>query len=190
MTDIQEQSATTNENGFVQGAQSASGRIAVARKDFDAETGTLEVSFADGETRNVKLTDLPQGILTQLAGHGLSQKLGDSYASVKGDVGAAKTKFDATLAELLAGNWSKARGEGEARVTELADAIARFKGCTPQAAMVAIGKATDDQVKSWKNAPKIKALIATIKAEKAQARAEKATAESAADDAAVDSIEV
>ena len=91
----------------------ASGREKVAKKDYDTETGILSVIFKTGEKRDVELGKLPESIVTQLAMHGLSQKLGDSYASVKGDVAKAIVLFDGVLKQLQEGEWAKARGDGD-----------------------------------------------------------------------------
>lgn len=173
---------TSTEAGFATGPKSASGRIQVAKKDYDSETATFSIVFADGTSHEVALESLPQEIQLNLALHGLSQKLGDSYASVKGNVAAAKEKFEATLKQLLAGEWAaKREGEGGSKVTELAEAIARIKGVPVATANAAVGKASDDQIKGWKANAKVKAVIAEIRAEKAAKRAEKQEGEASKD---------
>ena len=86
--------------------------------------------------------------------------------------------FDTVLTQLKAGEWAKARGEGEgggSRVTELAEAIARFQNVPVEKAQQVIGAASDDNVKAWKQSPKLKAIIAQIRAEKAAERAKAAS---------------
>lgn len=179
-----------NEAGFESGPNSASGRIKVARKDYDIDTGTFSITFADGASSEVNIDTLPSNIVRNLAMHGLSQKLGDSYASVKGDVAAAKAKFEAVLKQLMSGEWKQAReaGEGGTKVTELAEAIARFKNAPIEKANAVVAQASDEQVKTWKANAKIKAIIAQIRAEKAAARAAEAEAKAGAGqtEAAVD----
>jgi hypothetical protein len=167
---------------FAKGPTSASGRIKVAEKDYNEEDKTFSIAFADGTSAEVELEKLPANIVTLLALHGLSQKLGDSYASVKGDVAAAKAKFEAVLAQLLAGEWKKAReaGEGGSKVTELAYAIAKFKGASIEKAMAVVAKASPEQLKGWRANPKLKAIIAEYRAEKAAERAAKADEKAAA----------
>lgn len=175
MTQADQTTSTEQAAGFSTGPKSASGRIQVAKKDYDAETATFSIVFANGHSVEVALADLPQEIQLNLALHGLSQKLGDSYASVKGDVKAAVEKFTATLVQLKAGEWAaKREGEGSSKVTELAEAIARIKGVEVAVANAAVGKATEDQIKGWKANAKVKAVIAEIRAEKAAKRASKA----------------
>ena len=158
------------------GPTSASGRIKVAEKDYDAETGTFSIVFSDGASAEVSLDSLPANIVRQLALHGLSQKLGDSYASVKGDVPLAKQKFEAVLSQLQSGEWAKAReaGEGGSKVGELAQAIARFKNAPIEKANAVVAKASKEQIAAWRANAKIKAIIAQIRAENAAKRAEEA----------------
>lgn len=176
------------------GPTSASGRIKVAEKDYDEESKTFSIVFADGAKADVELESLPSNIVTLLALHGLSQKLGDSYASVKGDVAAAKTKFEAVLTQLQSGEWKKAResGEGGAKVTELAEAIAQFKGAALEKANAVVAKASPEQIKQWRANAKIKAIIAQIRAKKAAERAAKADqqAEGAATDDELESLDL
>jgi hypothetical protein len=167
---------TNQSANFANGPTSASGRIKVAEKDYDEETRTFSINFADGASAEVPLDSLPANIVNLLALHGLSQKLGDSYASVKGNVADAKAKFEAVLTQLRNGEWKKAReaGEGGSNVTELAQAIAQFKGAPVEKAVAVVAKATPEQIKAWRGNAKIKAIIAEIRARKAAERAEKA----------------
>lgn len=173
-------------SGSQPGPTSASGRIKVAEKDYDEDSKTFSIVFADGAKADVELDTLPSNIVTLLALHGLSQKLGDSFAGVKGDVAAAKAKFEAVLVQLQNGEWKKAResGEGGAKVTELAEAIAQFKNAPIEKANAVVAKASPDQIKLWRANAKIKAIIAQIRAKKAAERAAKADqqAEGAATD--------
>ncbi|MFM6926969.1 MAG: hypothetical protein ACKOX6_00805 [Bdellovibrio sp.] len=186
----------TEQSTFANGPTSASGRIKVAEKDYDTESGVFSIAFADGTQVEVELDSFKQDIVRNLALHGLSQKLGDSYASVKGDVPEAIKRFRTTLEQLQAGEWKKTRAEGEGvgRVTELAEAISRFRSAPLEKAAAAVAKATPEQKKAWQAHPQLKAIIATIRAEKAAAKAAKAQADSgnegAATDADLNSIEL
>lgn len=159
------------------GPNSASGRIKVATKDTDAESGTLDVTFATGAQLSVSLDDLSEGIVRELALHGLSQKVGDSYASVKGDAAAAFEAAGRVIEQLKSGEWKTARasGEGKSRVSELAEAIARIKSVDVAKAAAAIAQASEETLKLWRGNAKVKAAIAEIRAEKAAARAAKDT---------------
>jgi hypothetical protein len=194
MADNTETQTEAGANSFTEGKPTpASGRIPVAKKDYDPQTGDFSILFGDGTKREINLGEIPSHIVTQLAMHGLSQKLGDSYASVKGNVQRAIELFDTTLDQLKRGEWAKARGEGEggARVTELAEAIARFKSVPIEKAQQVVAAATDENIKAWKASPKLKAVIAQIRAEKAAKRAEEADAEAEmAGDASIDALNI
>ena len=158
------------------GPNSASGRIKVATKDTDSETGTLDITFATGAQLSVALEELSEDIVRELTLHGLSQKIGDSYASVKGDASAAFDAAKRVIEQLKSGEWKVARasGEGKSRVSELAAAIARIKGVDVAKAAAAVAQASEDTLKLWRGNAKVKAAIADIRAEKAAARAAKA----------------
>ena len=68
------------------------------------------VSFAfESETMEFKLADLSNEMVTRLALHGLSQKLGDSYAdSTK--ITDPQTAACSVWSNLLDGNWGRERG--------------------------------------------------------------------------------
>ena len=156
------------------GPNSASGRIKVATKEFDDESGALDLVFANSKQLSVTLDELPAEIIRALAGHGLSQKIGDSYASVKGNADLAFDNAAKVIENLKNGSWtSRVVGEGKGRVSELAEAIARLKGVDIAKASAAVAQATEDTLKVWRSNAKVKAKIAEIRAEKAAARVAK-----------------
>lgn len=167
-------------NGAAEAAAAAAvtkgGRSKVARKDYDLATETFTIIFLDNETApttiSVKLDEFSPQIQTNLALHGLAQKLGDSFASAGGEVETAKELFFATLETLRSGEWAKAREGDGTRLNELIDAIARIKGVAVEKAQAAVAKATEEQLKNWKNAKAVKAVIAEMRAEKARAKAD------------------
>lgn len=144
----------------------------IATKTLDFETLGVEFAFKDAEPILVKLEDFPEDVQKHFALHGISQKLGDSYSSAKGDVAVAQTAFAATLEQLRNGEWRAARGEGESRPrsTELAAAIARIKGQPLEEVVANLASATDEQKKALRANERVKATIAVIRAEKAQAK--------------------
>ena len=81
------------------------------------------VSFAfESETMEFKLADLSNEMVTRLALHGLSQKLGDSYAdSTK--ITDPQTAACSVWSNLLEGNWGRERGS-----VDYDAAIAEAKG--------------------------------------------------------------
>jgi hypothetical protein len=163
-----------------------------AEKDYDPETGVCTFEFGNGKTLTMNYNDVPDEIKVRLAFHGIMQKVGDSYASAKGDYSAAIDKAQGVIDQLLAGEWRAAPGEGGGgpRLSELAGGLARVKGIPEEEALAAVKKAaeplaskdsTDEQKKeakeklsAWRAHPKVKAAILAIAAEKAAAKATEA----------------
>jgi hypothetical protein len=108
--------------------------------------------------------------------HGASQKLGDSYASAKGSVADGVASLKRTIDTLTSGNWTAGRSDGETkpRTTELAQALAEIKGVDIATAQAAVENADEDKRKAWRGHPKVKAVIASIRAAKAAAKLAKA----------------
>ncbi len=81
---------------------------------FDAEAGTfgVRINFVNGKFVETKSTDLSRGISLQLAAHGLSQKKGDTYASLK-DVDDMVLAAEEMRAQLIAGDWGRQREAGD-----------------------------------------------------------------------------
>jgi len=139
----------------------------------------LRFSFANDESHDVKLSDFPQNVLDACAWHGLSQKLGDSYASAKTPEDAVES-FETLYERLTGGEWVKAREGGGPRPSMVVDAIV--------AALVDAGEEVDDtrragivekvKTKEGRAAalanPAIKAQYEAVRAEAAKAKAKAA----------------
>jgi hypothetical protein len=151
--------------------------IATKALDFDAKG--VEFNFSDGTVLSALLDDFTPEVQLHFALHGISQKLGDAYSSAKGDVAVAVAAFKQTYEQLKAGEWRAARGEGDAkpRTTELAEAIARIKGKEVSEIVTFLAAASEEQRKTLRSNDRVKAVIAVIRAEKAQARLAKLDAE-------------
>ena len=151
-----------------------------------AEGNVLTFEFVNGETLTFDISTLAQDMLQRLAIHGGFQKLGDSYAGAK-SVEDAITSVKRVWEELVAGNWTAARtaGTGGARIGQLAKALARVASKDPELgrevtveeAVEIVSEMDDDQKKAIRSQPAIKAAIAQIRLEEAQAEAQKATEE-------------
>jgi len=144
-------------------------KVKFAKKEYDMDTGVLEIAFGNGEVKEFDSASLPEEIRKNLMLHGLSQKLGDSYAGVKGNFAEALANVAAVFDSLKNGDWSTAGDEARPRLAELAAAIARIKSVAIEKATAAVEKATDEQRKSWRGNAEVKAAIAAARAEKAAA---------------------
>lgn len=144
-------------------------------KSIDLDKGTLTVGFPSGSTLEVKMTDLPEEMVHQLAFHGLSQKATDATAGK--DPAASEAAVRSVVDALLAGNWtvrgSGTGGGGAGRVTLLAEAVARLKGIEVAKAAELIAGLTDEEKKNLQAAKSVKAVILDIKAERLAASQEK-----------------
>ena len=141
-----------------------------------SEGSVVSFKFGNGEELTLDVSTLDETIQTELMLHGALQKIGDSYAGAAGDyefaIGNAKKVID----NLLAGNWKAAREAGEAkpRTGELAEAIARIKSIEVADAQALVEALSDEQRKAVRGKDAVKAAIAQIRYEKAQAKAAKA----------------
>ena len=149
-------------------------------RSVPATPTTLTFKFENDESMVVVATDLPESIQTQLAWHGLSQKVGDAFAGAKGDVNLAQENAESLWEQLMAGVWSeKASGVG-ARPSMVADAIIAVniaQGRTPtteQELDIRERVKIKEQKDGALGDPEIKAEYEKIKAERAAERAAKA----------------
>ena len=137
----------------------------------------LKFVFEDGTETVVDFDKIPQEIKVRAMFHGFSQKIGDSYAgAAKAEGGAlafSKKAVNETLAQLYAGDWRATAEGGPKAPSDLAVAISRVSGKTPEACQAFVETLDDDQKKAWRKKAKVAAALATIAAEKAAARAEK-----------------
>jgi len=127
-----------------------------------------------GEQVSVDINTIPAEIISRLAMHGLSQKLGDCYAG--SDDGEHFGRFDAVLKDLQAGNWSTRVASGSPRTTQLAEALAAATGKTLEECAGKLETMDDEAKKGLRAHGQIKVELAKIKAKKAAADAEKAAA--------------
>lgn len=140
------------------------------------DTG-VDIQFESGQQVSVQLTLLPDDILHRLALHGLSQKLGDSYAGAEPD--EAYELAQVVADRLMAGEWTQARsstGPGTARASMLVEALASATGKDIEQALAVVFGMDEDQRKALKKHPAIAAELARLTAERAVAKAKKAQA--------------
>ena len=142
----------------------------IASKTVNADTMSVTFTFANGNSRTVKVLDLPQQIRDMLMLHGLSQKGGDSYSGAE-SVSEAEEKFNSTIDQLIAGDWTIGRS---ATGGIWVDALAAAAGVSREEALEKWNAADSDTRKSLKAHPAIKAAKAKIELERAKAKAEAA----------------
>ena len=139
----------------------------------------MEFRFTDADTKTVKLSDFSEEMQTCFGWYGLSQKLGDAFAGVKGDVTDGIEEFDSMMEQILAGTWVTEATAG-IRPSMVCDAIV--------AALEANGETVNDERRDAirekikdpekrKGAtadPAVKAQLEKIKADRAVTRAKEA----------------
>lgn len=148
------------------------------KKSVSVEDQSVSLTFEDGQAAIHALNELKPETVVQLALHGLSQKLGDSYAGAKDK---ALELSAAVWKNLIAGDWT-VRGEGGVRVTQLARALvmklkAEGQEITEADAAEKLKDIDDDSKKAITAAlaselAQIKAADAAIAASKAQEKAD------------------
>lgn len=121
-------------------------RNEIAKKQIREDATGVDFNFSDGTVLSAEVAALPEMINTKhgqvntrdfLACHGLSQKIGDSYAGCGGDVTKAIDWAQGTIETLFGGDWSEAREGGAVdRPHRVTAAVARV--------LTALGKTFDE----------------------------------------------
>lgn len=142
-------------------------------KSWD-ENGVCYFKFGNSTTLEFDTNKLTEETKLDLRCHGANQKVGDSFAGVKGNYAEGIANAKRVIDQLRAGEWSADREGGVPRLADLAEAIARIKGVDLERATAAVHKATNDQRKTWRANGGVRATIAKIRAEKAAAALEAA----------------
>lgn len=162
--------------------------MAFIEKEYDLDNKTLTVTVG-GEALEFDSNELSPAMQLQFMLHGMSQKLGDTCAGIKGAIAKAlgketkdisddevKPKALSALAELWAqvknDEWRAARGEGEAkpRVGEVAQAIARLQNIPVEQAQALVSQVSKEKLATWRAHPQMKLAIAQIRQERAAAK--------------------
>jgi hypothetical protein len=151
-------------------------KVRFSTRGFDEDSGVCFFEFGNGTRLEFDPKKCSDQIRFWLTSHGGVQKIGDSYASAKGNYGEAVANAQAVIDALYAGDWGPGR-EGGPRLAELAEAIARIKGTDLDKTRQAVEAATDEQRRNWRSNAKVRHAIAAIKAEKAQKALEASAAE-------------
>lgn len=169
--------------------------MAFIEKSYDLDALSLSISVG-GEDSPTELefstAELSDEIKQNLLMHGLSQKLGDSAASVKAKLtkelgrepnadehrAAVIEAINGVWAQLENGDWRAARGEGEAkpRIGEVALAIARLRNMDVAEVQTLLAATDKEKIKTWRKHPQVQGEIAKIRAERAAERLQRALA--------------
>ena len=144
----------------------------LTRENTDDHTGVV-FAYADGEKLEVALAEFTPEMINQLACHGLKAKVGDTVAdkSIVGDV--LKVSVSTVLDQLKSGTFNRSGGGGNGG-GDVVKAIASLKGRTEEEAAAFWAGADEDTQKAIRKHPKVKAFIASAKAERAAAAADNA----------------
>ena len=140
-----------------------------ALRDADGRPYGVKVRFVDGREVEVHFSDLGPEIKDEAMTHGLLQKLGDSYAGVKGDLDLAFANADAVVDSLRAGEWNRRGTAGAGGV--LAEAIARLTGRDVAEVAAMLAEKDDEERKLIRKDPRVDAAVKEIQAERARAKA-------------------
>lgn len=146
----------------------------VLRDEGDTPIGVRIFATENPEVEaRIMLADLSPEMLAHAAAHGLSQKGGDSYASMK-DVSPeekVETAGDQFARIRDAGDWNAARvSSGGSSLSLLVRAVAKVYGFDTEAAKAKVDELDDEKLKQVRNSPKIIRAIAELRAERAAAK--------------------
>lgn len=170
----------------------------MAKKVINVEAATVTFDFTKdgGEAFVLKAGDIPgfgvlEGTALHALLHGVSQKVGDSYANAKNQPNPlewAQAQVKAVIAAIVGGNWNVGRtGEGAIRVSLLARAIHAVKTAAGEEASLEscqefVDSLTKEQVAEYKGKKKIARAMDTLRAADAEAKLARAKAKLAAGD--------
>ena len=138
--------------------------------------GAVQFSFMNGTELEASLAALPRDIVNQLALHGLSQKIGDSYASAE-SIEEAVASASAVYGNLKSGLWATRSVKGG----KVVEALAASTGKPYDECLEYWSGLSDKQKAELKKHSAIKAEIAKIDAERARIAAEAASDDDAPD---------
>lgn len=175
----------------------------MAKKVVNVEAGTVTFDFTKdgGESIVASIASLPAAIVQRLALHGLSQKVGDSYANAakqSNPLEWAMGEAKAVIESLTKGVFNAGRtGDGAARVSILARALHAIKvaagdsestEAAAQAYLDELEKLEDGkaQIAALKSKKKVARMLDQIRLADAKAKLERAAARAAAGEAADD----
>lgn len=127
----------------------------------------VRFDFANGESDTTSLEDLVKwGLFERSAAHGISQKLGDSYAS-KDSVDDCQETYMETKLQLSQGKWAEGREGGGAGSSVLLKALVEATGQTPEAVRATLATLSPKEKLVLRAEPQLQPIIQRLEAEKA-----------------------
>lgn len=143
----------------------------ICKKELDETNRLVRFNFVGAGTVVAYLDDLPQEMVNRLALHGLSAKLGDSYAGAP-DSSVARDGVEVLYAALCNGDWSTAR---ESTGGIIVEALSRITGEDVAAVKDMWDVMDEAKQKAIAKEPQVALVVAEINLERKKAKAEKAT---------------
>lgn len=132
----------------------------------------VRLDFINGETRVVPVNvghthENKNGLLTELAQHGLKQKLGDEIAGLE-DIEDAVMAVDDLIDKMKAGQFNQARqGDGQAGASILVKALIEVTGKDVETIKGFLKDKTPAEKKALRSSEGIAPVVARLEAEKA-----------------------
>lgn len=126
----------------------------------------VEFAFVNGETISATVDMLPDEIVKRLAVHGLSQKVGDSYASAE-TIEEAISSANAVINNLTNNVWATKSIRGG----KIVEALVAFSKKPYDECLSVYTKMDDKAKKALRSHPSIKVELAKIEAKRAEAAA-------------------
>lgn len=147
-------------------------RRTVAQKWVDPGLKRVVWLWANGTRTEVRLETFAEDLQLAFALHGVSQKLGDSYASAEG-LEEAQEAFDQLLDQLLGGSWEKPRAEGKETGGMLARACAEAFECSIEKATAVVKGLNSKEKTAMELDPKVAPILARMRAERVKGEVKK-----------------
>jgi hypothetical protein len=157
-------------------------RNEIAKKTIRDDYSGVDFNFSEGTVLSMLVASVPETLRDRLICHGLSQKIGDSYAGAAGNVADAIDWAQTTIELLTNGEWSERKEGAVARPTRIVNAVIRVLTASgkafDEAKLVANAKDKEWREKAMARAD-VKAAYDAIAAEEAAEKAAKSQAAAA-----------
>ena len=141
----------------------------------DVPAGTVTFTVMGGKPIVASLAKIPKEVQQHLMVHGLAQKIGDAITSAQAEAkesgadmaGAGNSTAVAEIDKLVRGVWAERTSTGGILVL----ALSRIMKKTEDEVRAALAKKSEAEIEKYEADSRVKAQIATIRAERAAAKA-------------------